>query len=65
MAKTKNCPECKAPMAEAIYGMPSQEDFENPNYIIMGCLMDEDMLRYACRECGVRIYSSGLIERAD
>jgi ADP-ribosyl-[dinitrogen reductase] hydrolase len=49
-------------MAEAIYGMPSQEDFENPNYIIMGCLVDEDMLRYGCRECGLRIYSSGLKE---
>jgi ADP-ribosyl-[dinitrogen reductase] hydrolase len=59
MTKTKNCPECKTPMAEAIYGMPTQEDFENPNYIIMGCLVDEDMMRFGCRECGFEIYSSG------
>ena len=49
-------------MAEAIYGMPGPEDFENPNYIIMGCLMDEDMLRWRCRECGFEIYSSGRTE---
>ncbi len=60
--KAPICPECKSPMAEAIYGMPSQEDFENPNYIIMGCMMDEDMLHFGCRECGIRIYSSGLTE---
>jgi ADP-ribosylglycohydrolase len=52
-------------MAKAIYGMPSQEDFENPKYIIMGCLMDEDMLRYGCRECGFEIYSSGRTENPE
>lgn len=55
----KTCPECKNPMAEALYGMPSPEAFDNPNYIIMGCLMDEEMLRYRCRDCGFEIYSSG------
>ncbi len=29
MSKKKTCPDCKSPMAEAIYGMPSEEDFEN------------------------------------
>jgi ADP-ribosyl-[dinitrogen reductase] hydrolase len=62
MATLKRCPECSNQLAEAIYGMPSQEDFENPNYIIMGCLMDEDLLRYGCRECGLEIYRSGRTE---
>ncbi len=61
MNKTKNCPDCKAPMAEALYGMPNPEVFDDPNYIIMGCLMDEDTLRYRCRECGCEIFSSGRI----
>lgn len=62
MAKNKKCPECKEPMAEAIYGMPSPEDFDNPNFIIMGCLIDEDMLEFACKKCGVEIYSSGRVD---
>ena len=49
-------------MAEAIYGMPSHEYFDNPNYIIMGCLMGEDSLRYGCNECGLEVYDSGHTE---
>ena len=46
-------------MAQALYGMPSPVVFDDPNYIIMGCLMDDDMLQYACKECGTEVYESG------
>lgn len=59
MSRSKKCPECSKPMARAVYGMPSQEDFENPNLIIMGCLMDEETLEFGCKSCGFEIYSSG------
>jgi len=42
--------------------MPSSADFDNPNLIIMGCLMDDDMLEYGCKSCGLEIYSSGRTE---
>ena len=62
MTKTKTCPECKAVMAEAIYGMPSLEYVDNPKYVIMGCLVDEDTLRWRCNDCGLEIYSGGRTE---
>ena len=60
MAKDKLCPKCHKVMSEAFYGMPTEEDFNNPKYIIMGCLIDENMLQYRCPECGYEIYSENL-----
>ena len=59
MSNSKTCANCGAKMAKAFYGMPTQEIGENPEFIIMGCLVDEDMLRFACKSCGLEIYSSG------
>lgn len=56
MSSRKACPKCGAAMKKAIYGMPGPEDFENPNYIIMGCIIGEEMLSYGCPECEFEIY---------
>ena len=61
MAKTKNCPECHATMKPALYGMPTEEDFKSDKFFIMGCLMDEDQVEFACTECGTQVLESGSV----
>lgn len=48
---TPRCEDCGAQMKRIIYGLPSRELFENPNFIIGGCLMSEENPRWACVAC--------------
>jgi len=48
-------------MRPALYGMPNQDDFESGKYLIMGCLMDEDPVRFGCPNCGSQVLASGVV----
>jgi hypothetical protein len=61
MSKSKNCPICATEMRPALYGMPNQDDFESGKYLIMGCLMDEDPVRFGCPNCGSQVLASGVV----
>lgn len=61
MEKTNNCPDCSSMMMPALYGMPGPEVFENGEYLIMGCLMDDDPVEFGCPTCGVQVLESGAV----
>ncbi len=61
MAKTKNCPDCSSVMKPALYGMPGPEDFESGEFLIMGCLMDVDPVKFGCPDCGMQLLESGTV----
>lgn len=48
---TPRCEDCGSKMKRIVYGLASPEVFENPNFIIGGCLMSEDNPRWACTAC--------------
>ena len=55
------CPECRTQMKNATYGMMPPEDDDDDNFINMGCLIDEDLAKFACPSCGCQILESGLV----
>ena len=48
---TPRCEDCGSNMKRIVYGLASPEVFENPNFIIGGCLMSEDNPRWGCAAC--------------
>ena len=52
MSKRPTCPRCKNPMKRVVMGMPLPEDYENPDIILGGCLIDGTERKWDCL-CGV------------
>ncbi len=45
------CPKCGDQLREIIYGFATEDMSKNPNFVIGGCLIDEDPFTYRCLTC--------------
>ena len=45
------CPKCGEQLREIIYGMATEDMFNNPNYVLGGCIIEEDAADYHCLTC--------------
>jgi hypothetical protein len=50
-----DCPSCGQKMLPITYGLPTQEDFEDPSFYSGGCVIMEDNPEWGCRGCGREI----------
>lgn len=47
------CPTCGQQALPITYGLPLEEDLNDPNFYSGGCIITEDQPNWACRECGI------------
>jgi len=48
-----NCPNCGKPSLPIIYGLPTEEDFNTPNFYSGGCIIMPDQANWACPDCEI------------
>lgn len=47
------CPKCGNPALPITYGMPSQEEFDDPNFYSGGCIIGPGQANWACKDCEI------------
>ena len=51
------CPRCKKRIRKAVLGYPTEEDFNNDNIYLIGCIPDFPIDRtWGCRNCDSCIF---------
>lgn len=48
-----NCPNCDKPALPIVYGLPREEDFNDPDFYSGGCIIMPDQPNWACLECEI------------
>jgi hypothetical protein len=49
----KNCPRCGNPALSITYGLPTEEDFNDPSFYSGGCIIMPDQPDWACPDCEI------------
>ena len=48
-----NCPNCGQPALPIVYGLPREEDVNDPNFYSGGCIIMPNQPNWACAECEI------------
>jgi hypothetical protein len=51
-SKSITCEKCKGKVLPITYGLPLEEDYNNPDFISGGCVIMEDSPTHQCVDCG-------------
>ena len=62
MTQNPYCIKCGTMLAQIAYGFPSPDLFDNPNFVIGGCLMEEDQPAFYCKKCDVAVSNANASE---
>jgi hypothetical protein len=49
----KDCPTCGNPALPITYGLPTEEDFNNPSFYSGGCIVMPNQPQWACPKCEI------------
>jgi len=49
----KNCPKCGNQAIPITYGLPTEEDFNDPSFYSGGCIIMPDQPEWACTDCEI------------
>lgn len=55
MTQNPYCIRCGSVLARIAYGFPSPDLFDNPNFVLGGCLMEDNQPEYFCKKCDVAV----------
>lgn len=50
---TPHCPKCTKPAVAITYGLPTEDDFNDPTFYTGGCIVMPGQSNWACRECEI------------
>jgi hypothetical protein len=52
-SKNISCPQCGGVVTPIIYGLPTQQDIEDPGFYSGGCIILPENPEWACLECEI------------
>jgi hypothetical protein len=55
MTQNPYCIKCGSVLAQIAYGFPSPDLFDNPNFVLGGCVMEENQPEFFCKKCDVAV----------
>jgi hypothetical protein len=53
MTQNPYCIVCGSVLAQIAYGFPSYEVLDNPNFVLGGCLFEENQPEFFCKKCDI------------
>ncbi len=62
MTQNPYCIKCGSVLARIAYGFPSPDLFDNPDFVLGGCVMEEDQPTFFCKKCDAAVSNSNASE---
>lgn len=60
MSKSLICAACLVLLKPIVYGLPTEEDFNDPNFYSGGCMIMPNSPDYICPSCGAEFDTQGV-----